>query len=341
MTHTLVQPRPMHRRGPSRRGCHYALRHGVSLAELLVSLLVVAVVMTAIGSVMVLTSHAIGLSATHASEARVDDVVSTMASEQRLALRVIERTATSIAFLVDPDHDGVCDTVRYAWSGVPGDSLTRQLNGGAPTVVVRDVRRFNLSYGLKTTPAAAPVPDVETGADVLLYAHDTGSSAQAVSSTNWVAEYFKPDWTTVAPGKTVTAWRVTKVEVVASKSLGSTGSTPWIVRVYSAGADLKPVLADKRDEATLSTSLLPTTSTPTALIPLGFTANSGLDPAKGMCVTVGPQAFSPSGLVGYDAASSDAAGAWMTSSTGGTLYTTPSTTRDMRVRVWGRYKYPG
>ena len=84
------------------------------------------------------------------------------------------------------------------------------------------------------------------------------------------------------------------------------------------------------------------TSTPTAFMPTGtFTTNTGLDPAKGMCVTIGPVAFSPSGYVGYDGSSTDAAGAWMTSSNAGVTYGTPSTTRDMRIRVWGRYKYPG
>jgi prepilin-type N-terminal cleavage/methylation domain-containing protein len=340
MKQTLAQPGRF-----SDGGSHCAAprpRLGFTLAELLVSLLVVAVVLTAIASVLVLTSHAVGLSAAQAGEVRVDDVVSSIASEQRLASKVIERTTRSIAFLVDPDRDGIFDTIRYAWSGVPGDPLTRQVNGATPTILVRDVQRFNLSYVLKTTPVAAPPPDVEVGSDVLLYAHTTGSSAQSVSSMNWVAQYFKPDWNSVAPGKTVTAWRITKVEFVASKAPTGTGSTPWVVRVFSAGPDLKPVLAEKRDEATLAISLLPSTTTPTNFLTGGvFAGNAGLDPAKGMCITVGPQPFSPSGFVGYDASSSDAAGAWMTSSTGGTLYTTPSTTKDMRVKVWGRYKYPG
>ena len=331
-------------RRPAPRSAARAARRsarGVSLIELLVSLGIIAVLMTAIGSVMVLTGRAVGLTAAHAGEARIDDVVATIAAEQRLASRITERTAKSIAFYVDRDHDGLSDLIRYAWSGVAGDPLVRQVNGGVPVVVVRDVRRFNLSYLLKATPVAVPVPDVES-ADVLLYSHDPGSSAQPVNTTSWVAQYFKPNWTTVAPGKSVTGWRVTKVEVVASKALGSSGTTPWTVRVYSAGADLKPVLTDKRDEQTLGVTAMAATSTPTAFMPTGtFTTNTGLDPAKGMCVTIGPVAFSPSGYVGYDGSSTDAAGAWMTSSNAGVTYGTPSTTRDMRIRVWGRYKYPG
>ena len=111
-------------------------RPGFSLAELLVSLVIIAILMTAMGSVMVLTGHAVGLSAAHAGEARVDDVVATIAAEQRLASRILERTSRSITFLVDRDHDGVSETVSYSWSGVPGDPLIRSSNGGPAVILI-------------------------------------------------------------------------------------------------------------------------------------------------------------------------------------------------------------
>jgi hypothetical protein len=133
------------------------------------------------------------------------------------------------------------------------------------------------------------------------------------------------------------------VEVVASKALGSTGITPWVVRVYPAKSDLTPVVSDKRDEQTLGVSGMATTSSASAFVSTGtFSVNTGLAPDKGMCVTVGPQAFSPSGYVGLDTASADPDGVFMTSSSSGVTYAVPSSTstRDLRIRVWGRYKYP-
>lgn len=340
-TRPTASPR---RAGESARGPLRVPRRasrGVTLVELLVSLSILAIVITALGSVMVLTSHAVGLSATQAVEARTDDVAATLAAEQRLALRVLERTNRSITFVVDRDHDGTTETIGYAWSGVSGDPLTRSLNGGVPVPVVANCKRFNLSYVTRTT-APAVVPDVEVANDVLLYAHTGGIAAAPISTTSWAAQYFKPDWAAVAPGKTVTGWRVTRIEIVSSLALVSSGTTPWVVRLYSAGADQKPVLSDKKDEVTLAVSGMVKTNSPSLPVSTGaLGANSALDPAKGMCVTVGGQAFSPEGYVGFNSASTDPAGAFMTSINSGVSYGTPSGTRDMKISVWGRYTYPG
>ena len=317
---------------------------GFSLAELLVSLVIIAILMTAMGSVMVLSGHAVGLSAAHAGETRVDDVVATIAAEQRLATRILERTARSITFVVDRDHDGVSETVSYSWSGVPGDPLLRSSNGGVPVVLIPKVNRFNLSYVLKSTAAAAPVPDVEIGNDVLLYAHSGGSTTTSVTTANWVGQYFKPDWASVAPGKTVSSWRVTKVEFVASRAVGSTFTTPWVVRLYPATStlDQRPLLSDKKDEQTLSATAMTATNTPVTWYSSGtFTASAGLDSSKGMVITLGPNTGSPSGFVSLDSASIDPAGQMMTSANSGGGYTVSPLTRDLRIRVWGRYKYPG
>jgi prepilin-type N-terminal cleavage/methylation domain-containing protein len=329
-----------HRGAPRRRD---PAHRGVSLAELLVSLVIIAILMTAMGSVMVLAGHAVGLSATHAGEARVDDVVATLAAEHRLASRITERTPTSITFVVDRDHDGVSETIRYAWSGKPGDPLTRSTNGGVPVILIPKVNRFNLSYLLKSTAAAAPIPDVEIGNDVLLYSHTAGSSVNAVNTSSWVGQYFKPDWVSVAPGKTVTGWRVTKVEFIASRAVGSVGLAPWVVRLYNpiSDADRRPDLSNKRDEQTLNASVMTATSSPTTWYSSGtFAGNTGLSKDSGMVITLGPTGV-PIGYVGFDSASTDAAGQMDVSSNGGLGYTASPTTRDLRIRVWGRYKYPG
>jgi prepilin-type N-terminal cleavage/methylation domain-containing protein len=322
-------------------------RPGFSLAELLVSLVIIAILMTAMGSVMVLTGHAVGLSAAHAGEARVDDVVATIAAEQRLASRILERTSRSITFLVDRDHDGVSETVSYSWSGVPGDPLIRSSNGGPAVILIPRVNRFNLSYVLKSTAAVVAVPDVEIGNDVLLYSHTTGTSTTGVSTSNWVGQYFKPDWAAVAPGKSVSSWRVTKVEFTAARNTGiNPGTSPWVVRLYPAVngvTDLRPDLtAGKKDEQTLSATAMAAATTPTVWYSSGvFSGNSGLDVNKGMVITLGGASSSPAGSVSYDGLSTDLAGQLLTSSNGGGIYTTQTATRDLRIKVWGRYKYPG
>src|SRR6476620_10209149 len=92
-------------------------RAGLTLAEQSVSLAIVATLMVATGSVMVLTGRAVAITAAQASDARIDDVVATMASEQRMALTVTEQSSTALAFTVaDRDGDGVPETIRYSYS---------------------------------------------------------------------------------------------------------------------------------------------------------------------------------------------------------------------------------
>jgi hypothetical protein len=332
--------RTSRRTGLAARG---AAARGLSLAELSVSLVIVGILSVTLGSVMVLTGRAVALSATQAGEARVDDLVSTIASEQRFALSVTERTPKSITFTVaDRDGDDAPETIRYAWSGLDGDPLTRQLNGGIPVTIVPSVHRFNLSYLVTTTAAAAPVADVES-AEVPLYVYESGSSQSAVSTLSWVGQYFKPDWTAVAPGKTVSAWRVTRVEFVAAKPVGAIGSSAWYVRLYNpgTGTDMRPSGLPVEDQR-LPIASLPVSGTASWITsPVAFSSNTGLDPSRGLCLVIGPQAFSPSGTVGFNSAGGGAGGAMLTSSNAGTTYNTPNASRSLRVRIYGRYKAPG
>lgn len=325
MARRAAQPRPR--------------RRGLTLAELTVSLGVIATLMVATGSIMVITGRAVAMSATHAAEARTDDVVSTIASDYRLAVSVIENTPTAITFTVaDRDGDGVVETIRYAWSGTPGDPLTKQVNTAAPVVVARDVRKFNLRYLTKSTGPAGPVPQVETTTDEEVYAHSSGSSsAYAVSTTNHCAQYFIPRINRAD----ATSWRVTQVQFMAARASGSTTGRYWSVQLRYANADGTPNMTREAIETkTLPMGSMATTMQWSPLIQ--FTnLNQDLDCDTGYCVVVTQTAAGgvlSNGAVGYNGASSDANGKWSASST--LTGWQPSGTRDMKVRVLGRYKYP-
>ena len=123
-----------------RRAAHHlrARRAGLTLAELSVSLAVIATLMVAIASIMVLTGRAVGMTAAQASESRVDDVVATMASEQRMALSVNELTPTSITFTVaDRNRDGQPEKISYTLSA--NGKLLRTENGGTSEAVLANV----------------------------------------------------------------------------------------------------------------------------------------------------------------------------------------------------------
>jgi prepilin-type N-terminal cleavage/methylation domain-containing protein len=310
-------------------------RRGLTLAELSVSLAVIATLMVAIGSVMVLTGRAVGMSATQAAEARTDDLVATMASEERMALTVTERTPISITFTVaDRDHDGQPETIRYAWSGTPGDPLTRQYNTEAAVVIAKDVQKFNINYLTQSAAAATPPADVESTTDDLVFSHETGATTGfAMSTTAWCAQSFigklaRPD---------ATSWRVTEVQIMGTAT-GSTTGKSWTV---SLCPDLlgKPNTLNPIEQKTLPMSNFATTAKWSSLLPFTNTAQN-LNPSQKYWIVVSQSALTTTGTVSFDNSSGDTADPAATTATAGTLWTS-YTTRDIKIRVYGRYKYPG
>lgn len=323
MTRTAIQLRPR---------CA-----GLTLAELSTSLAIIATLMVAIGSVMVLTGRAVGMSATQAAEVQIDDVVGTFASEHRMALTVTERTPTSITFTVaDRNGDGAPETIRYAWSGVAGDPLTRTLNNALPAVVAKGVKKFQLGYLTQTAPAAAP-PEVESTTDDLVYSYEVGTtSAYTMSMTGWPAQSFVP---TLARAN-ATSWRVTQVQLMASRAVGSTAqlaARSWTVSLCASDALGKPNFAAPIEQQTLTMTGL---STGMAWSPvISFTnAAQNLSPTQQYWIVVSQSILSTTGSVGFDSASTATANPFAATSTSGTSWAT-FTGRDMKIRVYGRYKY--
>ena len=59
----------------------------------------------------------------------------------------IVNSATSIEFTIsDITGDTNAETIRYEWSGIPGDPLQRAFNGSLLTTVIANVHMFTLTY---------------------------------------------------------------------------------------------------------------------------------------------------------------------------------------------------
>jgi hypothetical protein len=299
-------------------------------AELSISLGVIATIMVATGSIMVLTGRVVSITSAHASEARVDDIVTTFMSDQRLALTVTERTATSITFTVaDRTGDGAPEQICYAWSGVAGDPLTRQTNGAIPVVIARNVTKWGLNYITKTSAPAS----VEVESDLVdVYTQTGGAAAATVSAAAWQAEAFP------LPAQVgATGWRITDVTLWATRSTVSAGT--WQVYLCEVDALNKPptLMLGAKDQATVTLSGLTTTPAPEAI---KFNKlDQGLEVGKQYCVIVQASAAAPS--VVYNSTSS--AAGQMHSATvalGVPVWgLTPAPSRDLKVVVKGRYKY--
>ena len=116
-----------------------------------------------------------------------------------------------------------------------------------------------------------------------------------------------------------------------------------IVGVYPTDASgNKPTfpLPAAIEKKTISASaLLPTTTGWSTLVTFS-NLDQKLEPNARYCIIVSQSLLGATGSVSLDTASTDANGCLATTGTGGlTPWTTPAG-RDMRIRVYGRFKYP-
>ncbi len=120
------------------------IRSGSTLAEMMVALVSASALMVGTASAIFVAVQGTDTSNTPTS-ATIDGSVALndVLSELEFALSFSEQSATAITFTV-PDRDGDSnpETIRYAWSGTPGDPLTRQYNGGTAANVAVNVHVF-------------------------------------------------------------------------------------------------------------------------------------------------------------------------------------------------------
>src|SRR3954465_2249593 len=145
-THRLESPcRP-------RSGAHPA--SGFTLIETLVSLAIMAILFTGIGSVFMLASRSLP-TARGASERTITTTAALdqLAGDLRLATRITEASPTAVTFTVpDRDNEGHEETIRYAMDA--NGSLTYKLNAAQPVPLLRSLSSFSLAYTKRhtTTP---------------------------------------------------------------------------------------------------------------------------------------------------------------------------------------------
>lgn len=305
--------------------------HAFTLIELVLSVAISAILMSGIASAVLLATRAADLEESPGAQVpQTVDVLGTITADLRFALNFTERTASSIEFTVpDRNADGNPELIRYAWSGVAGDPLTRAYNNGAPETLASDVQQFDLSYLLRTiTPAA--VRQIES-AELELISHDDAPGGvivqKAISAIKWAGQYFKP----TLPTNTV-SWKINRVLVRLSKSGPPKGSVRmWITE---ADANLQPT----------------TTVLDELIVPEGnlgamqwqefaFGAAGGLDPAQGYCIVVTGYgaAGGTHGLLEYETGGvpMTANTHYMTSDSGVLVWSAPNDTDDMRFFVYG------
>jgi len=128
-------------------------RRGLTLAELTVSMAITTLMLVGMGSALVIAARSVVQSENNTAIETSDTrkVIDQITADLNHALTFTERTSNAATFTVpDRNTDDLPETIRYAWSGVAGDPLTRQYNNDAIVTIAEDVHRFDLTYLLRT-----------------------------------------------------------------------------------------------------------------------------------------------------------------------------------------------
>lgn len=218
----------------------YQRQRAVTLVELTVSVAVMAVLIGGLASAVALASRAlpdeqspnsVTLDGYYAAEQ--------IAGELFCAQTFTERSSTTVEFTVadrDPLINPGPEMIRYAWSGTPGDPLTRQYNAGTPANIVEDVHEFTLTYDI-TTQTETTIEEGTTWSDEIELAYFDGwpgitptPEPRGVNSAYWLSQYFQ-----IPPQEGAEELDITLAEVRMRR--GSTPPISVIIGIHRSKGD--------------------------------------------------------------------------------------------------------
>lgn len=200
---------------------------GFTLVELVVSLALMSIVLTALGSVVAFALKS-APSARLLAETQWQITLDTITNDLRDAVKITTAGSRAVEIEVpDRDSDGANETIRYEWSGFANTPILRTYKGNGGYTICGGVTSFSLSYLTSTRPRIAATAASE-GAEQLLAAYATvGAGAALVRTNSFPAQVFTPTLPANA-----TSWRFTKLRFVARNGSGLLGTI---------GVQLRPV----------------------------------------------------------------------------------------------------
>jgi prepilin-type N-terminal cleavage/methylation domain-containing protein len=188
---------------------------GFTLVELMVSMAVASILLGGVLSAITLASHALP-DAESPSRATTQGyhAAERIADELWVAQSFTQRSGTMVEFTVaDRDSDTVAEIIRYQWSAVPGDPLTRQFNGGAFGAVLDDVHKFDLNYTTKQQTETSMTTVNSQGSETDLASFDSWAGIMPTqffpAPANWMAQYLQ-----IVPPAGATSLSITRVKLM-------------------------------------------------------------------------------------------------------------------------------
>lgn len=306
-----------------------ARRSAFTLVETVVSVTVMSIVMLGLGSAIVIASKALPDPNRLTSRLIQESAIAAdLLVDLQEARYIAERTAHAITFTVsDRDGDGSPERIRYAWSGTPGDPLTREYNTASAVTVLHDVYGFDLSYDTQETTEEYPGPLIESSNAILTQFVGPGDSDFVVTSQNWIGQCFDPK--AFLPGLAV-SWSFTAIEFVARSVNTTNGASD--LRVRPATPDHEPSTESLKSIG-LNENRLSGVSRWEEIAVNGGDLND-MPTDRELCFVVEWKKFDESAAIQYAAAGGSGRVATADAGTSWTSYASSS----MLYKVWGTYK---
>lgn len=234
---------------------------GFTLVEVLAAMGVCAVVLGGMSAAVVIASRAVP-----AAQSRFSATLSLaeagrmMSDDLSCATSFLLINGRAVEFLVpDRNRDGQPEVLRYDWSSGSGTGLTRQLNGGNPTVISAPLSSASFAYELSSRTVTQYVAEEETSPETLLATFDGWTltllptvTNNPVGTSSWAAQYFTIN--RVSLPSTVTAISLTRVRLVMQRASGA-GSVS--VGIHAVATGIHPATIPVGTPAVVAAGSLP------------------------------------------------------------------------------------
>ena len=302
------------------------LARALTLVEMLVSMSIVTLIIGAVSSAVIVATRAVNPQSSPASTlSSLGEALSRLLEEASLAITVTEHTPTALTFtLPDRTGDDIDETIRYSWSGMPGDPLQRQLNADTPTTVAEGIISFALEYDTASRDEIVPGGTLNAVEQDLAYFDSFNSSTPVLIGPSFtVSQYVRPDF----PRGTLN-WTLTSIDLrmAQTSAQGQPGSI--LIELQAAGPDNAP-----SEEVLASTSVLEKD------LPTGhqwtrhtFTNVPALAPNEGVCIVLSDATGGISADLSMVSQVSTRSAAWFNDGGAGTWYQSASLSTPYRLR---------
>ncbi len=182
-------------------------RRGYSLVEMIVASASAAVLLGGMASSIYIASQAFRQDGGSGTERmKTAAVLSQLNADLSQAISFTELTAGAATFTV-PDRDGDRrpETIRYAWSGTPGEPLTYAYNDLAPGTLADDVQSFNLLVFTRTmTAPPLKITPPKGGSSLLFVVTDPENPTDQETARQVLFEFWDYDVTMIAASESQT-----------------------------------------------------------------------------------------------------------------------------------------